>query len=105
MSRRPRRRFDLNRARDWPVHFAGLHRQEKTAAMSDKKELIQAGTPLRVLIAEHNPRDVKLVVAALERSGYRLNYEAVDSLVSFQEQVKQTNYEIIISDYNLRDWT
>lgn len=78
---------------------------ERMAVMSDKKDLIQAGTPLRVLIAEDNPRDVKLVVAALERSGYRLNYEAVDSRSSFEEQLKQGDYEIIISDYNLRDWT
>ncbi len=62
-------------------------------------------SPLRVLFVEDSSRDLQLMVAALERSGYNLTHDRVDSQRSFQEILKKTNCEIIISDYNLRDWT
>jgi response regulator RpfG family c-di-GMP phosphodiesterase len=73
--------------------------------MSESVEIIQARPALRVLIVEDNHRDVKLTVAVLERSGYHLTFNIVDSLKSFQEQLDAAQHEIIISDYNLRDWT
>ncbi len=46
--------------------------------MSEKVESNRTGQPLRVLFVEDNPRDVKLIRAVLERSGYRLTFDTVD---------------------------
>src|SRR5437016_818584 len=73
--------------------------------VKEKEELGQLGRSLRVLFIEDNPRDVKLIAASLERSGYRLAFDAVDSPESLQEQLKRDDHDIILSDYNLRDWT
>jgi len=60
---------------------------------------------LRVLFVEDSPRDVKLIAAMLERAGYPLTFTAVDIPELFLERLEQNDYEVIISDYNLRDWT
>ena len=64
-----------------------------------------AARPLRLLLAEDNPRDAKLTIAALERSGCRLSIDTVASLASFQEQLERSDHEVILCDYNLGDWT
>lgn len=73
-------------------------------ALSEKERVGKSVRSLRVLIAEDSPSDLKLIVSMLERSGYKLSFEAVDSLQSFKEHLKQFDYEIILSDFNLRDW-
>lgn len=73
--------------------------------MSEEENFSKRVPSLRVLLVEDNPGDAKLMMAVLERSGYRLSFDTVGSLASFQEQLKRSDYEIIISDYNLRDWT
>src|SRR5512135_3696106 len=68
-------------------------------------ETQKADEILRTLIVEDNPLDVKLMAAMLERSGYHLEYKSVDTPESFQEQINEGNYEVVISDYNLHSWT
>jgi PAS domain S-box-containing protein len=74
--------------------------------MSERKRpKNDGGPPLRVLFVEDSVRDLQLIVASLERSGYRLVSERVDSPQSFEEHLSKADHEIIISDYNLRNWT
>jgi response regulator RpfG family c-di-GMP phosphodiesterase len=73
--------------------------------MKGRTDSTKDSSSLRVLIVEDNPRDVKLIMATLEKSGYRLLPEIVDSLALFEVKIKQTDHDIILSDYNLRDWT
>ena len=73
--------------------------------MTAKEESSPAGRPLRVLLVEDNPRDAKLIIAVLERSGYQLSVDTVTSLASFQEQLERSDHEVILADYNLRGWT
>ena len=73
--------------------------------MGESKVLGPGGSSLRVLIAEDSSRDVELVVSVLRRSGYHVTFEAVDSPAAFQEKLEQGEHELIISDYDLRDWT
>ncbi len=73
--------------------------------MSEKEDFTQIGSSLRLLFVEDNPRDVKLTASVLERSGYRLTFDVADSPASFEKQLARGDHEIIICDYNLRDWT
>ena len=73
--------------------------------MTATEQSSPAGRPLRVLLVEDNPRDAKLVIAVLKRSGYCLTIDTVTSLASFQEQLERSDREVILADYNLRDWT
>ena len=73
--------------------------------MTATEQSSPAGRPLRVLLVEDNPRDAKLVIAVLKRSGYCLTIDTVASLASFQEQLERSDREVILADYNLRDWT
>jgi two-component system, cell cycle sensor histidine kinase and response regulator CckA len=62
-------------------------------------------TPLRVLLVEDNPRDARLMTTTLERAGCRLTLDQVDSPPEFQKCLENTQYDVIISDYNLPGWT
>ena len=46
---------------------------------------------LRVLIAEDNPRDPKLVVSILEGAGFHVQYEVTDSLEFFRERLEKAD--------------
>jgi PAS domain S-box-containing protein len=60
---------------------------------------------LRVLCAEDNPRDVRLTTEILKRAGYQLALDHVEDPVLFRARLEQVNYDIVICDYNLLDWT
>jgi len=64
-----------------------------------------ASPTLRALIVEDSPRDVKLMVAMLEKSGYSLTYVSVDTPEMLQKQIEEAQHDVILADYNLRDWT
>ena len=59
---------------------------------------------LRVLIVEDNPPDVELTVATLKRGGLHFTHRVVDSPQAFQQELEQAEYDMIISNYNLRTW-
>jgi len=61
--------------------------------------------PLRVLILEDNPRDAKLTVGVLQGGGYKLRFEITDSLEFFRERLEKGEYDVILADFNLRNWT
>ncbi len=64
-----------------------------------------AARPIRVLIAEDTPADAELIVAVLKRAGYALSFEIVDTPAQFKERIERTNFDLILSDHNLRTWT
>ena len=61
--------------------------------------------PLRVLIVEDAAADAELVVAVLKRAGYPIAFEVVDSIAQFQQRLSRTDWDLILSDHNLRTWT
>jgi PAS domain S-box-containing protein len=75
------------------------------AKTKKEREIQPARKALCALIVEDNPRDVKLTAATLEQGGFSLKHASVDSPERFQKELKETDYEVIISDYNLRSWT
>ena len=60
--------------------------------------------PLRALIVEDSPGDVKLMVIALERAGYLVTYDVVESVALFQKRLSETQYDLILSDHHLPNW-
>ena len=60
---------------------------------------------LRVLIVEDNPSDAKLTARVLESKVGKVQCDVTDSLDSFRESLERTPYDVIIADFNLRNWT
>jgi CheY-like chemotaxis protein len=60
--------------------------------------------PLKVLLIEDNPMDVRLTTSILERSGFRITIDAVDTSAALTNQLESSDYDIIISDYDLGSW-
>ncbi|HEY4718965.1 MAG TPA: response regulator, partial [Candidatus Methylomirabilis sp.] len=61
--------------------------------------------PLRLLIVEHDPRDVELMIRALEKEGFQVRPDVVDTLEGFESRVRASTYDVILADYTLPGWT
>jgi PAS domain S-box-containing protein len=75
--------------------------------MGDAKPDDTTGRPplLRTLILEDNPRDAKLAVALLEGGGYKVQSTVLDLPESFREHLETAEYDVILADFNLLNWT
>jgi two-component system cell cycle sensor histidine kinase/response regulator CckA len=60
---------------------------------------------LRLLYVEDNPLDLALITRILTRAGYLLTVEPVDEPELFRERLGQGDYDLIICDFNLNNWT
>ena len=60
---------------------------------------------IRVLCADDDFLDVKLVRDILTGDGYQLTLDSVDDPEFFRQHLEQTDYDVIICDFNLRAWT
>jgi PAS domain S-box-containing protein len=60
--------------------------------------------PVRVLILEDSLRDAKLIASTLKDKGYRVYYEVTDSPELFRESLEKAEYDLILADFNLRNW-
>ena len=61
--------------------------------------------PLRLLIVEDNAQDAELQVAILKRAGYQVQHEVAPSEEILQRKLRETDFDIILADYNLQNWT
>ena len=60
-----------------------------------------APNALRVLFVEDSAMDAELVAAELERGGYRVDYERVDTEEAFLGALDDGNWDLIISDFSM----
>jgi len=60
--------------------------------------------PLRLLIVEHSPEDVELLVSALKESGLRAEHAVVENREEFRRALQSTDYDAVLSDYRLPTW-
>ena len=58
-------------------------------------------TPLRVLIVEDSIPDTQLLVSELERGGYSVTYERVQTASALQDALARTAWDVVVSDYDL----
>ncbi|MGB7591990.1 MAG: response regulator [Terriglobia bacterium] len=64
-----------------------------------------SGRALRVLIVEDDAADAELAVSVLERAGYPLAFDVIDSATDFEERLAHSDYDAILCDHNLGPWT
>lgn len=66
---------------------------------------VTSAAPVRVLVVEHNPADVELCLAELRRSGLNAQADIVQNREEFLSRLRNTYYDIVLSDYRLPQWT
>ena len=70
---------------------------------------VQGGPPspplLRLLVLEENPCEAKLMVSLIEGAGYDPQFSILDSPESFRERLGAGEYDVILSEFNLGNWT
>ncbi len=57
--------------------------------------------PLRVLVVEDSVDDTFFIVRELQRGGYEVEFERVDTAASMQAALEAKGWDLIISDYRL----
>ena len=67
--------------------------------------LSSSSPSLRALILEDDPRDAVLAASVLEGGGYKVLFEVTDDLEFFRDRLKQADYDVILADFELRDWS
>jgi len=60
-----------------------------------------AGKPLRVLIVEDSANDAELLVAYLERSGYAVTSQRVQTDDDMRAALERTAWDAVLSDYSM----
>ena len=60
---------------------------------------------LRALVLEDDPWDAELVVATLRGANPALQAEVVNSPALFRQRLEESEFDIILADYNLGGWT
>jgi PAS domain S-box-containing protein len=66
---------------------------------------LAAARALRLLLVEDNAADVELISSCLKGAGYVLSYDVVALPEAFQEKLRGSDYDLIVSDHNLRIWS
>jgi two-component system, cell cycle sensor histidine kinase and response regulator CckA len=61
--------------------------------------------PLRVLILEDNPRDVELCIQELNKAGFELHTDTVDTEEGFAARLYSGVYDLILSDFRMPAWS
>ena len=61
--------------------------------------------PLKVLLVEDVAADAELCVDALEKAGFSVDADVCSSAEDFEQMIRTKDYDVILADYNLKDWT
>jgi CheY-like chemotaxis protein len=61
----------------------------------------QSSSGIRLLLAEDNPADAELELRELRRAGIRFTVRVVDTREEFVEAIRQSNPDIIMSDFSM----
>ncbi|MGH9532406.1 MAG: PAS domain S-box protein, partial [Terriglobales bacterium] len=61
--------------------------------------------PLRLLLLDDQPADAELALLELERAGYQISAEVTQNLEDFSARLRTNFYDLVLSDYNLGEWT
>jgi PAS domain S-box-containing protein len=57
--------------------------------------------PLNVLLVEHSPDDAAVILGELERGGYRVTAERIQTAASMHEALGRSAWDVVISDFSL----
>lgn len=59
------------------------------------------GRPLRVLIVENSETDLLLLLAELDRGGYRVSYRRVETKDALRAALRDGDWDVVLSDFSL----
>jgi two-component system, cell cycle sensor histidine kinase and response regulator CckA len=60
---------------------------------------------LRVLIIENSRSDAELILQELRKAGFKFRADLVETPEEFSERLHAQNYDVVLSDYLLPQWT
>lgn len=60
--------------------------------------------PLRVLVVEDSPADAELCLWELKKGGVKFSADVAGTQEDFMDFVRSKEYDVVLSDYNLRNW-
>jgi PAS domain S-box-containing protein len=60
---------------------------------------------LKVLLVEDVAADAELCVDALKKAGFSVDADVCSSPEDFERMIRTKDYDVILADYNLKDWT
>jgi two-component system cell cycle sensor histidine kinase/response regulator CckA len=64
-------------------------------------ESLAMATPLRVLLVEDSEIDAQLLLGLLERAGYDVTHERVQTAEAMSAALRNTSWDLVISDYSM----
>lgn len=64
-----------------------------------------SGRTIRILVAEDDVADCALMMAAIRRHGYAVEHVLVDSPDVFRQALADHDFDVVLSDHNLQNWT
>jgi diguanylate cyclase (GGDEF)-like protein len=67
--------------------------------------LLSSENPVRLLFLENESQDVELCMAELKRAGLRATVDVVEAREQFTQIVQANQYDLILADYRLHQWT
>lgn len=65
----------------------------------------QTAMPLRLLIAEDNPDDLALCLRELKKSRICMDPETAFTRQEFARKLRESRFDVVISDYRMKGWT
>ncbi len=65
----------------------------------------QTTAPLRVLILEHAPHDVELMLFELKEAGILIEQTVAENAKQFRRAIREEKFDAVLSDYRLPNWT
>jgi len=63
------------------------------------------GKPLRLLIADDDPADIELCLAGLRKFGVVFQADAVSTKDAFVRKLREKSFDVVLSDFRMKDWT
>ena len=66
---------------------------------------VPSGKPAELLIVEHSPDDVELMILELNKAGFKNNHVTVEDEPEFRQALCSHPFDAILCDFNLPTWT
>ena len=103
-ARVPRSQFERRRSCQ-PV--SRRHKERLGLQMNSRsfETTFVTGQPLRVLMVEDSNTDAELSLHALKKHGYTVRADIVSTPDEFVHKLSKAIYDVILSDYQLPEWT
>ena len=76
----------------------------KTSTVKET-QILKRSNPLRVLILEHSPHDVELMLWELRQAGVLLEHTVAENAEEFRRVIREQRFDAVLADCGLPGWT